>query len=241
MEQQIKSKIKELNSLSISGSEFKQWLSESSLWNWVYSDFRITGQSVSKAAVADLCKGIIREDVPLSNYGYVQSCKELYLDMQSDLSMGALPDLKLFMRWMDMITDGADFRKSNPVVFEYGLIPCHFNEIKTELTEAFKRCFNSSESPITSLGKLFLDIVKIYPYDENSVDAAMVVLLYCLMRLKLPFPELSVSEGEFGELMKAYMDKGDSTPFIDMLYRCIYNRLDAVVMIAKQAKENEDN
>ena len=241
MEQEISSKLDELRKLLPENREFRVWLSESNLWSWLYSGFRIQGQAVSKSAVVDMYNGVIREDVPLSNYSFVQKYRALYLDMQTELSMRSAPDIKLFRRWLDMLYEGVVYRKNNPVVFEFGLIPCHFSSIEEELEKAFRAFVQSDKDPVEASAMLFLDIVKIYPFEEESIDAAMTVLLYCLEGFGFPIPELSVNEEEFGNLMRAYMDKGNAEPFCSMLERSVYNRLDAVIMLAKHTKENEEN
>lgn len=239
MEQQISAKLNELKALAPENREYKTWLAESNLWGWLYTDYKLQGQKISRAAVVDMFNGIIREDIPLANYAFAQKLKTLYSDMQAELTMRSAPSIKLFKRWMKILYGDIPYRKSNPVVFEYGLIPCHFQSIEEELDRVIKEYVQSDGSPIDDIALLFLNILKIYPYEEESVDAAMVMALYCLEGLAFPIPELAVSEEEFGELVTAYMDKGRCEAFCDMFKRCVYNRLDAVLLVAKQAKEND--
>lgn len=239
MESEIFQKLDELKAMDPQNPEFKQWLKNSNLWGWLYSQFKVQGQAISKPAVVDLLAGNIREDVPLSCYGFVQGFKDMHKDMQSDIAMNTSPNPKQFRRWTQMLCPEAEQRKTNPVVFEYGLIPCHFNSIDSELDAAFKKYNTSKLSDITAACVLFLDIIRIYPFDDETVDMAMSALLYCLEGMGIPLPELSVGEDEFGRLISAYMDHGDHLPFTDMLQRCIYNRIDAVLMLAKQAREQE--
>lgn len=239
MEQEIFQKLNELKAINLENAEFKQWLGNSNMWGWLYSQFKIQGQAISKPAVVDLLAGTIREDVPLSCYGFVQGFREMHKDMQSDIAMNTSPNTKQFKRWAGMLCPDANPRKTNPVVFEYGLIPCHFNSIDSELDAAFKKYTMSKLPGITSACILFLDVIKVYPFDEETIDMAMSVLLYCIESMGIPVPELSVGEEEFGKMISLYMDHEDYLPFTQMLQRCIYNRLDAVIMLAKQAKENE--
>lgn len=241
MEQQINAKLNELKALAPENREYKTWLAESNLWGWLYTDYKIQGQKVSRAAVVDMFNGVIREDIPLANYDFAQRCKALYSDMQEDLSMRSAPNQKMLKRWMNILFGDIRFRKCNPVIFEFGLIPCHYQFIEEELDNVIKEYVQCGGDQIEAVAMLFLKILRIYPYEEESVGAAMVMALYCLEGLGLPIPEIPLSEEEFCELITAYMDKGQSQPFCDMFKRCVFNRLDAVLMLAKQAKENEDN
>jgi hypothetical protein len=240
MEQEIKSKQEELANLKTDSRELRKWVEDSNLWSWVYTVFRINGQKLSKPAVVDMLKGSIREDVPLSCYSYVQRYKQMHSDMFGELSMQSTPTLKLFKRWTEILIGSCEFRKENPVVYEIGLIPCHFNEIEEQLNEAFKTFASSGGGPVQA-AKLFLQIVKTYPFEEDTIDMAGAVLMYCIEAASLPVPELSVNEEEFYRLLMPYMNNGDAVPFTDMLLRCLYNRLDTVILVSKQAIENENN
>ncbi len=236
----IKSKREELAGLKNDNRELRKWVEDSNLWSWVYTMFRINGQKLSKPAVVDMLQGSIREDVPLSCYGYAQRYKQMHLDMFGDLSMQSTPSLKLFKRWTEILTGSCEFRSNNPVIYEIGLIPCHFNEIEKQLEEVFKAYASSAGTP-GQAARLFLQIVKIYPFREDTIDMAGAVLMYCIEAAGFPVPELPVNEEEFYRLLTPYMDHDDDAPFTDMFLRSLYNRLDAIILVTKQAIENENN
>lgn len=239
MQEKIETKLKEYKDNFPKNQSFKTWLSKSNLWSWIYSVFRVQGQKVSKPCIVDLLEGTLRDEAPLSCYSFVQSFKEVTKDMGEESLMQSSPSVKLYKRWAEMMSCRA-YRKSNPVVFEFGLIPCHFNTIDEELEKAFKKFALSKNLWIEKCVVLFLDLIKIYPYEEESIDMAMIMLMYCLICKGCPIPELSVSQEEFNSLIAPYMDeKEDFTAFLNMFEKCIYNRLDAVVIFEKQALEQE--
>jgi len=219
--------------------DFKFWLAKSNLWGWVYSIFTVQGQVISKPCIVDMIDGTLRGEVPISCYSFVSGYKEIVADMKEEAAMQSNPSLKLFKRWAQML--GADeHRRSNPVVYEIGLIPCHFNSIDEELTLAFKKYSSSNLDPLEAATVLCLDIIKVYPYDEETIDMALITFMYCLTLLGYPIPELYIGEEEFNKLITPYMsDSKTYGDFYSMLLKSIYNRLDSVVIFEKQALGQE--
>jgi len=237
MEEKIKAKLNEIRQNFPSNVQFKQWLLTSNLWNWIYSSFKCQGQNVTKSMVVDLVDGKLIDDIPLNCYSFVQGLKDVYKDMQAEINMQSDINLKLFVRWGELLGISTK-RKSNPVVYEYGIIPCHFNSIDEELALAFKK-YSLSSRTIADAADLFLSVIRIYPYDEDSIDMAFVAISYVLMLCGYPLPELLISEGEFENMIKEYMNDNNCAAVYSLFERCVYNRLDTVLMLEKQAKEQE--
>ena len=83
-----------------------------------------------------------------------------------------------------------------------------------------------------------MELNRLYPYGEDTVLMSMTALLYCILRLGLPAPELSIGDIEYNKMAVKYFEDRDIEPFADMLKRSIFNRLDQVLGIIKQAAEN---
>ncbi|MCQ2552411.1 MAG: hypothetical protein MJ148_03570 [Clostridia bacterium] len=236
MLKQIEAKLNEVKTNLPDNAQFKEWLLNSNLWSWIYSCFLAQGQNVSKPCIVDMTEGKLRDEAPLSCYTFVLAVKDIYMDMQNDISMLSDPSLKLFKRWAKLF-GCEDYRQSNPVIFEYGFVPCHFRMIDEELDEAFRKYASSREDGIKASADLFLDIIKAFPYDEETVDMAFVVLMYCLLEHGYPLPELGLTERDFNAMISECMKEKDYSNFYSLLGRNIYNRLDAILLIEKQANE----
>jgi len=234
MRELIKTKFIEYRVNFPQDQEFKACLLRSNLGGWLYSMFLVQDQKVLKDHIADLLDGKLIDDVPLSCYGFVASYKEIVADMQEEILMQTDPSLKLFKRWAGMM-GLSEYRQSNPVVYELGFIPCHFRTIDEELEIAFKKFGAEKENRLNASFILCLDIIKVYPYDEETIDMALLVLMYCLLLLGYPVPELYIGQEEFNKLITPYLSDGkDPTEFITMIERSLYNRLDALVMFEEQ-------
>ena len=154
----VETKQKEFKENFPKNLEFKSWFSKSNLWGWIYSAFVVQGQVISKPAIVDLVEGTLRDTVPLSCYSFVSAFKSIYADMLEENMMQSSPSTKLYLRWASLL-GCEEFRKNNPVVYELGLIPCHFYSINQELDYAFKRYATSELNPLEAATILFLDLI----------------------------------------------------------------------------------
>ena len=145
MYEMIKQKQSELAACMPQSPEFVSWLQQSDLWCWLYSFLRIQGEKVSKNSIVAAFSGELKDDIPLSLYAFVKNYKDVYQDMKTSLAMGDTLSLKMLNRWAGMLLDKDDavpeetlYRTRNPIVYEWGLIPVHFREIREELTGVLK-------------------------------------------------------------------------------------------------------
>jgi len=230
-------------------AEFRVWTEQSDMWCWLYSLFRIMGRRVSKSSVVAMLAGELRDDVPLSLYAFVKNYKDVYYDMKSSLSMHDTLDLKMLNRWAGMLLDKdcsaperSLYRTNNPIVYEWELIPSHFREIREQLTGVLRTAaqIKDPEDPVDKAAYVHLEINRLYPYGEDTIIVSSAALLYQIMELGLPVPELSVGDIEYNKMIVKYVEDQDRSAFTDMLSRSIYNRLDAVLSIARQAGERDD-
>ena len=243
---QIKAKKAELDRLADVHPELSEWIGQSDLWCWLYSYFRINGQRISKDSVVAMTAGELKEDVSLSSYAFVKACKDVYVDMGISLAMDAAPDPKLVNRWAGMITGRGDqnpgqglYRQNNPVVYEWDLIPVHFRTLNEELAQLFRAAasMRDPEDPLARAAFVHLELNRLYPYGEDTTAVSAAVLMYYIRQLGLPLPELSAGDVEYNGMIAEYVEKSNREPFKDMLERSVYNRLEAVLTLARQAAD----
>ena len=229
--------------------QFSAWLEQSDLWCWLYSVFRISGQRGSNASVVAMLAGELRDDVPLSSYAFVKNYKDVYYDMKRCIQMQATLDVRMLDRWAGMLL-GKDFaapertlyRTNNPIVYEWELIPAHFRQIREELSGILRTAaqVKDPKDPLDKAAFVHLEVDRLYPYGEDTAAVSMAALLYQILQLGLPVPELSVGDIEYNKMIAKYVEDKDRSAFTDMLERSIYNRLDAVLSLARQAGERDD-
>jgi len=248
MTEAISGKLAELKASRPADPEFKKWMDQSDLWCWMYSLYRITGRRISRKTVATVLQGEFRDDIPLSDYAFAGNCRDMYADMRGCLYMDADLDARMLSRWARLITspdtprqDGTLYRLNNPIVYEWEFIPPHFREVGS-LTDGVLKSLQPVErqaDPIDAAARLHLELNRLYLFGEDTVLLSLAALFYLLMKLNLPFPEISATDVEYNKMTANYLETRDSSAFSAMLERSIFNRLDSILDLLKQAKPED--
>ncbi len=250
MQQLIEQKVQELKENFPENPEFRSWLSKSDIWGWIHGAFRVEGRAIAREAAVDLVEGRIREEMPLSSYAFVQNYRDVYSDMKSCIHMQTSLTPELICRWAKMLQglpedtpDEALFRKNRAIVYEWELIPVEEDKVRSGLKSLVKQYNRSMETrtiaPLERAAIFHLELLKLYPFGAETPTTALAVLMFCLLQQELPIPELTVDDRAYNSLVADFVDSGNAEPFARMLERSVYNRLETVVSLAKQAKENE--
>ena len=250
MQKLIEQKLQELKANFPENPEFRSWLSKSDIWGWIHGSFRIEGRPVDRSAAVDLVEGRIREEMPLSSYAFVQNYQSVYADMKACIYMQTSLTPELICRWAKMLqglsedTPDEDlYRKNRAIVYEWELIPVEEDKVRSGVKSLVKQYNRSLENPdmdpLERASIFHLQLLKLYPFGEETLTAALAVLMFSLLQQELPIPELTVDDRAYNTLVADFVDSGSAEPFTRMLERSVYNRLETVVSLAKQAKENE--
>lgn len=247
MKEQINKKYKELKKLNPKDPEFIRWKKQSDLWNWVYSALRMDGYMPTKGNVVKLLNGEMVENMPLMSFALASAWRDVYEDVLSCISMDSRLEGKMLGRWANILCGRSSnqsavdlFRTNNNVVYEWDLIPISSKSINSKLSDMLRdyRINNLiSTSPLDLLSEFFLEFNKLYAFGDKTFQVSMSVLMFGILSLGYPLPEITLSDVEFNSIMADYIHDRNIKPFRNILLNCIYNRLDTVVMAAKHISE----
>ena len=241
MEDLIRSKLYEFKRLKGNDIQLNVWIRDSNLWYWLYSALRLNGRPLDKQTILSVLDGELQENLPLDLYSFIHGYASVYKDMVDCLEMQAHPDLKILERWYCNIfqTEELEFRKNNPVVYQWDFVPPHFLDAKKLTDKLLKDSYKTRDEGyfLEKACMQHLDLLKIYPFGENSIVMAGVLMMYVLMAYGCPLPSLNANEQDYSNLIYKYIHDGDPEPFISMVERSVLNRLDAVIEICRQARE----
>ena len=229
----LSGQIKTFKESPFKSREFNSWLKESSLWMSVYSCLRVKGVEMDKRQLVDVLSGGIVEDLPIDVYNFVINYKELYKDMQACVSMQMSLDEKLIKRFSDILFGEDEYRKSNPIIYKWGYIAPHFNEMGSMLTEALRHNLHV-EDAVDRAVDAHNAIAAIYPFGENSPVIALAALYYVLMNEGIPLPAITADFEEYNRIMRSDFEE-HTNEFELMIERSLINRLDSVISLGREA------
>lgn len=246
MYQKIAERLTELQNGMPENPQFAEWIEQSNMWSWVYSMFRISAVSISRSCVVDMLAGNVRENVSLRAHAFAQDCRRIYGEMRNFCDKKKPVDIGMIEHWAAVFANsGKDirsedlYRTNNPIIYEWGIIPEHFSSLQVDLEIMLKWYSLDTDpaNPIRDAVRLHLELNKMYPFGANTFFVSMALLMYSLMLLGIPLPELEADDVIYNHLMTDYISDGNEGPFLEMLEKSILNRLDSIIDLEKQAAE----
>ena len=235
MKDLAESKLAEYKACTFENPEFKKWLKDSNLWIFIYNSLRITGIELDKRQLVAMLDGEIFDDMPLDIYCTVQRLRDLYKEMQESLAMESLNE-KLLNRFYEFaFGTNSEYRKDNRIIYKWGHIAPHFNDISRELNSFFRSRGVAGDAIERAL-YVHSGIARIYPFGDDTALMAIISMSYELMSDDVPIPALTADDLEYNNLLKDEFN-GKEGGFSDMFCRSLLNRLDAVMLYGIQSKE----
>ncbi len=235
MNEILETKLKEYRNSYFENKEFKAWLKDSDLWMPVYTCLRIKGVEMDKKELVNVIDGKLMTELPLDIYGFVNRFKALYKEMQASVGMLESMNEALFAKFYDILIEGDGYRQENPVIYKWGYVAPHFNQIKTSLASLFK-LIDKMDNPIKRAITAHLGVLKIYPYSKDTEIMATIAMYYELMIANIPLMSFTVDDIDYNKLVASYL-KEDSQELSDMIERSLLNRIDSVMMFGIESRE----
>ncbi len=235
MNEVLNKKLKEYKLSKFDNKDFKAWVRDSNIWMAEYSCLRVKGIEMDKKELVDVVEGKIMEDLPVEIYNFVHSFIDVIKDMQARIGMMESMNEFLFQKYYEMLFDGADYRRDNPVIYKWNYIAPHFNEISQSLNSLFKE-INKMIDPVERAIRVHEGILAIFPYNTDTEVMACIAFYYELMADSIPLPSLTVDSFEYNDLVAKYLNEG-ARDLAEMLERSLINRLDSVLVFGHESKE----
>ena len=230
----LEQKLAQYKESSFRRPEFRAWIKDSNLWMSVYSCLRVRGIEMDKKELVDIIAGGISLDIPIDIYNFVHNYHDLFRDMSASIDMQQSIDSALLLRFFNILTGGNTFRSNNPIIYKWGYIAPHFNEIPERLTE-YSRRLSRLDNPFDKAVYAHNGLAVIYPFGDDSAVMALVAMYYVLMSSGIALPSITADGEEYDRIMKEDLESG-SNQFEQMMERSLINRLDSVISLGREAE-----
>ena len=237
MREILEQKLQMYKSLTFKSKEFNAWVKDSSLWMSVYSCLRVRGVEMDKKELVDMIRGAISLEIPIDVYNFVHNYHDVYRDMTACIDMQQSIDTPLLTRFYAILFEREGFRPNNPVIYKWGYIAPHFNEIGERMT-AYYRTLNHIEHPVDKAVYAHNGLAEIYPFGEDSAAMAMLAMYYVLLSEGIPLPAITADGDEYDRIMKADLEHHGSE-FGQMIERSLINRLETVISLGIESEQIE--
>ena len=181
--------------------------------DWLYLNLKLDGSPLTKEQVQGILGGdcvshaSIREHLLISRLD--EARKRLY-----DAAAARMPIGPELIMGLAGVLAGADpgsglLRKTTPHLVEYGYTPPLPSELPEKLDAyvAFAKHKKDFEDPFDKAVRLHFHMIELYPFRENNLFLARLLMEYHLLREGFPFSVFDTDERTYNSAVSAWLKK----------------------------------
>jgi hypothetical protein len=191
------------------------------LLDYVWSDLRLDGSSLTREGVASIIHGDLVPSVSIAESSEVR-CHEKVMSvfkgllyMRVDIDRASLQQIA--ESWQDFFDVG--FRRGAPVLPHLGFTPPYRGDIPKLLDELFRYVLAAYDGrdAARKAARVHNGLVYIYPFTEHSEMIARAAMQYTLLREGKPVVDIGLSETAYNTMVSDAIRTGDDEPFAEAL------------------------
>jgi Fic family protein len=238
MIREIKKKMIILRNRAPFSPEIKSYLNQLEAREWVYMNLTLEGSGLVKENIDTVLDGgyilqaSVEEHLLIERLGSLRGYLYRLTDMEAALSRNILSDIHGILTG----NRGEAFRKTNPVLLEYGYNPMLPAEIPAAVDQllAYGRHNEQGENVFLKAARIHNRLVEIYPYKEGSPMLARAVMYYYLLEQGYPMAAIAMSEQEYNHALTRYLKDGDCKVLEQSLTEAVLGRLELMIQLTGQ-------
>lgn len=233
MYKEISEKIKTLEEKKKAVKNWHQIVADVDRIDWIYSCMRAGGFPLDRSAIEDILNGKMHVELTLDDYTKIEQYKELFRYVDDTIGMSSRIDQKILAHLNGMIVGRQTLiRKTLPPLRQYSFLPPQPQDVIKELRTLFRDLYDDSKrNTIEKAAWLHNEIIRIYPFDEECEATARAALFYYLKQEGFYPVSLGLSDDEYTQIIKDYVNKKDEDAFTRVLERAVYNKVDMLVSL----------
>ncbi len=215
------------------GLETEKTIKLTEMEDFVFSNLRLDGSSITKEQVKEILSGKVVEAACISDHTCIGIFADVLCAMDDYLALDTDVDLRLIESIQDLLCDGAGklWRTGDFEVCTYEYFTPPWQESKARIKDMVVEYFGTEmelkfkENRIYRAIWLHNRILKIYPFDRNNEMTARAVLYYVLKKMGFPIFEIRANEREYNNAVYDFLKNGNERKLYDIFQRSLYNKM----------------
>ena len=227
-----------LYSLAPYSEGVKKLKRKSDFIDFVYSDLKLYGSSLSLEGIKLILNGGTVPDAPVFEHRLCEAHRKLLTGFESKVNMGIEVDTVVLNEFCKILS-GSDlppFREGSPLLYHLDFVPGDDEKISSELAEAFLMIkikerdgafgLDSVFDPFLKAAALHNAIVKVYPYSEGFSElSARTSMQYILVKEGFFPVNLGIPETEYNKILASSVKTNDANILADVLKVATYKKI----------------
>lgn len=188
-------------------------------------------------SVDGILEGELQKDVTVGDYIFIQNSNELMRVTYGNLEMGNRMDRNLLVKAYRILSENPKgyFRKSNPVVYGFNLVPVNAEDIELQITEMFRKVYSDNAGDDVILMAMFIHnkIIEIWPFEEFSGELTVFAMNYFLMEKGLMPIRFDMEQQDYLDLVSACLKGDRREEFYKYIYGAVKEKMESTIEICK--------
>ncbi len=211
------------------------YINEYNLTDCIYTSMKLDGSAITKEAVNKILKGEFVDNATLGDHVLIENYKNTMRALYQMLDLKISLDIKCINKFYKILSgeEEPEYRKSNPVLFQYDYNPPHPQDVEERLHLMMQWLYRQDEfsNPIEKAVLIHCRIIEIYPFEKFTEAIARMSMNYILLSEGYPPVGITLSETEYNGAIAGYLKNEEIQPLYHSVERSIYNKLEIILQL----------
>ena len=217
----------------------RAFVKEMELLDWLEMNLRLDGSNLTRENIKAVLDGEVMLGGRIMDHLLIERLRDLLVRLYGLAAMKQTPDGNMVRQIAGMISGSddkkIDWRKTTPVLRQYGFTPPLPSELPGRMQEFFQFASSpdESETPFPKAAEIHDRFLKIYPLSENNEFTARALMEYHLIVRGYPAVTLRAGEQEYNRQIAQYIQRGRETSFGQELMEETSDRFSLMIQLTE--------
>ncbi len=215
--------------------EIVNYINEYNLTDCIYTSMKLDGSAITKEAVNKILRGEFVDNATLGDHVLIENYKNTVRSLYQMLDLKLSLDVKCIKKFYKVLSgeDEVEYRKTNPVLFQYDYNPPHPQDIEEQMNMMVQWLYRQEEfsNPIEKAVHTHCRILEIYPFEKFTEAISRMAMNYILLSEGYPPVGITLSESEYNSAIVRYLKDEEIQPLYSSVERSVYNKLEIILQL----------
>lgn len=215
----------------------RAFIKETELLDWLEMNLRLDGSNLTRENIKAVLDGEVMLGGRIMDHLLIERLRDLLVRLYGMTAMKQTTGEDVVRQIAGMVSGSddkkIDWRKTTPVLRQYGFTPPLPSELPGKMQEFFRFASmpDETENPFPKAAEIHDRFLKIYPLAENNEFTARALMEYHLITRGYPAVALRAGEQEYNRQIAQYVQRGMKTSFSQELLEETFDRFSLMIQL----------
>ena len=235
-----------LNSLRMKKPQAAKHMNAISKLECIETSFRLDEGDLNAKEIRDILEGQYLVNKTLLDHLLIRNYDDAINEIFNSAVINDKTDLLLIRKTHQLLTrndvggknEGGHFRKNIPILSHIDWVPIHPQEIEEELAKMLKSYYRLRREMDPIMRGCFIhnELIRIYPFEENTEAVARAMLNFELIAGGLPPIPFTMNQADYVQIIRQHIKEQEIKPFYRMVVQIVKDRLEQLIELGKNSE-----